>query len=74
MHWEFGGLKLTEIRENWQSGEENRKRGMDWLMEIYRHNDASTADRMAAHKDFRKGSCSMIARAFTDLGSRMAFD
>lgn len=27
---------------------------MDWLMEIYRHNDAKTADRMAAHKDFRQ--------------------
>lgn len=39
-------------RENWHSGEENRKRGTDWLMEIYRHNDAKTADRMAAHKDF----------------------
>lgn len=43
-----------QTRENWQSGEENQKRGMDWLMEIYRHNDAKTADRMAAHKDFRK--------------------
>ena len=41
-------------RENWQSGEENRKRGTDWLMEIYRHNDAKTKDRMAAHKDFRE--------------------
>jgi hypothetical protein len=41
-------------RENWQSGEANRKRGANWLAQIYRHNDASTADRMAAHKDLRK--------------------
>lgn len=39
--------------EHWQSGEENKQRGTDWLAEIYRHNDASTKDRMAAHKDFR---------------------
>jgi len=40
-------------RECWQSGEANRQRGADWLAQIYRHNDASTAERMAAHKDFR---------------------
>ncbi|KAF2480018.1 hypothetical protein BDY17DRAFT_329933 [Neohortaea acidophila] len=40
-------------REKWQSGEENAKRGADWLAQIYKHNDASTAARMAAHKDFR---------------------
>ncbi|KAK5112190.1 hypothetical protein LTR85_011623 [Meristemomyces frigidus] len=40
-------------RENWQSGEENKKRGADWLAQIYRHNDNKTAEMMSAHKDFR---------------------
>ncbi|KAK0353116.1 hypothetical protein LTR94_017967 [Friedmanniomyces endolithicus] len=40
-------------REHWQSGEANKQRGRDWLAQIYRHNDARTADMMAAQKDFR---------------------
>lgn len=40
-------------REDWQADEANKKRGADWLSKIYRHNDAQTKDRMAAHKDFR---------------------
>ncbi|KAK0328289.1 hypothetical protein LTR54_001976 [Friedmanniomyces endolithicus] len=40
-------------REHWQSGEANQQRGRDWLAQIYRHNDAKTADMMAAQKDFR---------------------
>ena len=43
---------LTICREFWQSGEANRKRGSDWLKQLYRHNDASIAEKMAAHKDF----------------------
>lgn len=30
---------LEDGREKWQSGEENKKRGGDWLAQIYRHND-----------------------------------
>ena len=41
-------------REHWKSGEENQKRGRDWLGTIYRHNDNKTADMMAAHKDISK--------------------
>ncbi|KAK5138405.1 hypothetical protein LTR08_003466 [Meristemomyces frigidus] len=40
-------------REHWQSGEENKKRGEQWLAQIYRHNDNKTKDMMAAHKDLR---------------------
>ncbi|KAK5171506.1 uncharacterized protein LTR77_004651 [Saxophila tyrrhenica] len=40
-------------REDWQADEANRKRGAEWLAKIYRHNDARTKDRMAAHRDFR---------------------
>ncbi len=39
-------------REDWQADKANEKRGADWLAKIYRHNDAATKDRMAAHKDF----------------------
>lgn len=40
-------------REHWSSGEVNQQKGMDWLKQIYRHNDASTMEKMAAHKDLR---------------------
>ncbi|WPG98259.1 Hypothetical protein R9X50_00104700 [Acrodontium crateriforme] len=40
-------------REHWQSGEANRKRGGDWLAQIYKHNDSTTQEMMAAHKDIR---------------------
>ncbi|KAK4690551.1 hypothetical protein P7C71_g6261, partial [Lecanoromycetidae sp. Uapishka_2] len=39
-------------REYWQSGEENRKRGVAWLDQIYKHNRASTIKSLEAHKDF----------------------
>ena len=38
--------------ENWQSGEENRKRGRAWLNQIYKANHKSTENTLAAHQDF----------------------
>jgi hypothetical protein len=38
--------------ENWQSGEANRKRGREWLDQIYQANHKSTEDTLAAHQDF----------------------
>lgn len=38
--------------ENWQSGEANRKRGRDWLDQIYKANHKSTENTLAAHQDF----------------------
>ena len=40
--------------ENWQSGEENRKRGRDWLDQIYKANHKATENTLAAHQDFCK--------------------
>ncbi|TKA70398.1 hypothetical protein B0A55_05606 [Friedmanniomyces simplex] len=40
-------------REHWQSGPANQQRGRDWLAQIYRHNDTTTAAMMSAHKDLR---------------------
>ena len=40
--------------EHWQSGEENRERGIAWLDQIYKHNRASTIKLFDAHKDFGK--------------------
>ncbi|KAM0711908.1 hypothetical protein Q7P35_001278 [Cladosporium inversicolor] len=39
-------------RENWSSGEANRKRGRDWLDQIYKANHQSTENTLAAHRDF----------------------
>lgn len=41
-------------RENWASGEANRRRGRDWLDQIYKANHAATENTLAAHKDFCK--------------------
>lgn len=41
--------------ENWQSGDANRKRGRDWLDQIYKANHKSTENTLAAHQDFCKG-------------------
>lgn len=38
--------------ENWSSGEANRKRGRDWLDQIYKANHKSTENTLAAHRDF----------------------
>jgi hypothetical protein len=38
--------------ENWESGEANRKRGRDWLDQLYQANHKSTENTLAAHKDF----------------------
>lgn len=38
--------------ENWSSGEANRKRGRDWLDQIYKANHQSTENTLAAHRDF----------------------
>lgn len=42
----------TASRENWSSGEANRKRGRDWLDQIYKANHKSTENTLAAHRDF----------------------
>lgn len=50
-------------RENWQSGEENRKRGREWLDQIYKANHKATEDTLAAHRDFCKEIPSRIKAA-----------
>lgn len=40
------------LRENWQAGPENRKRGEKWLNTIYQSNLSTATDQFAAHKDF----------------------
>lgn len=40
--------------ENWSSGEENRKRGREWLDQIYKANHQATENTLAAHQDFCK--------------------
>ena len=42
--------------ENWSSGEDNRKRGRDWLDQIYKANHKSTENTLAAHQDFCNGN------------------
>lgn len=44
-------LKMV-IRENFQIGPESYQRGKDWLMTIYKHNQAATDNALDAHKDF----------------------
>ncbi|KAF2722434.1 hypothetical protein K431DRAFT_283862 [Polychaeton citri CBS 116435] len=39
-------------RENWQSGEENEKRGRRWLSQLYCQNLGSTIGPLSAHRDF----------------------
>lgn len=39
-------------REHWQSGQQNRKRGGDWLNVIYKENLSTATDKFVAHKDF----------------------
>ncbi|KAG9240793.1 hypothetical protein BJ878DRAFT_524182 [Calycina marina] len=38
-------------RERWNVGPETYQRGKDWLNTIYKHNQISTDDAFAAHKD-----------------------
>ena len=42
----------SDVREEWQSGAENRIRGLKWLDAIYKHNRAGTIKALDAHKDF----------------------
>jgi len=45
-------LLLGGYSEHWQSGEENKARGLAWLDQIYKHNRTNTINNFAAHKDF----------------------
>lgn len=46
--------EMGEGREHWQSGEENKARGMAWLDQIYRQDRKGTINKFEAHKDFGK--------------------
>jgi len=39
-------------REHWRSGQENTKRGEDWLNVIYKENLTIATSKFEAHKDF----------------------
>lgn len=41
-------------REHWQSGEENKARGMAWLDQIYKQDRKGTINKFEAHRDFGK--------------------
>ena len=54
VRWSFAACLLAEKRETWQSGEENRKRGSEWLDQIYQKNRSGTVKALEAHRDFGK--------------------
>jgi len=43
---------ISFSRENWKSGPENIARGVEWLNQIYKANQAQTDDTLSAHQDF----------------------
>lgn len=43
---------LMRRREDWEAGAENRKRGEEWLNQIYKGNLSASTDHFVAHRDF----------------------